>query len=72
MARLYWTGCGLLLAAGVGGMTLIVLFPPEQLDEAGQIIGEMPLAFGAAMGLAGLGLSGLLAGLALLAAMRLW
>ena len=72
MARLYWSVCGLLLAAGVGGMALIVLVPPEQLDAAGNVIGEMPPAFGAALGLAGLGLMGLLAGLALLGVMRLW
>ncbi|PWC41355.1 hypothetical protein [Azospirillum sp. TSO22-1] len=60
--RVWWWGCGLLLAAGLAGMVGIVIAPPEHFDEDGNLIGEMPPEFALAFCMAVLGLAGLVAG----------
>lgn len=60
--RVYWGGCGLLLAVGLAGMAGVLLVPVEMTDEAGNVLGEMPPAFGVAFLMAVLGLAGVVAG----------
>jgi hypothetical protein len=69
--RLYWAACAVLLGGGLAGAVLVVLFPPERYDQDGHLIAEMPPAFGAALGLAALGLLGVVAGMLVLGVKRL-
>lgn len=70
--RAYWVGCGVLAAAGVAGAAAVILVPVERLDAEGQLIGEMPPAFGVALFMAVLGLAGLVAGSVAAGVARWW
>ena len=56
--------CALMIGGGAALAIGCVFFPPEEYDEAGNLIGEMPKAFGAGLYLAALGVLGVVAGLA--------
>ena len=62
-ARVGWVACALVIGAGATLLFGIIVFPPEEYDEAGQLIGEMPKAFGPSLALTGLGMIATLAGL---------
>lgn len=62
LRSVYWLGCGFCALVGVAGVGLILFVPVEMLDENGQVLGEMPPAFGAALFFAVVGAVGLAAG----------
>ncbi len=62
MKSLYWAACAFMIAVGVTGLTWVLVFPPEHLDDAGHVIGEMPIEFGIGLLITALGLIGVLAG----------
>ena len=63
LARVWWVACALAIGAGSTLLLGVIFFPPEEYDEAGRLIGEMPKAFGPSLALAGLGMIATLAGL---------
>ena len=71
LARFYWSLAALFIAAGTGLAAIAVLFPPEEYDAQGRLIGEMPKAFGAGLHLGLLGVAMGLAGLVVLAILGL-
>jgi hypothetical protein len=48
-ARLYWIGCAVAIGLGLTLTVALVVFPTEETDAAGNLIGEMPKAFGLAL-----------------------
>lgn len=66
LARAYWVGCVLLIGTGSILAAGALFFPPEEFDEAGNLIAEMPAGFGLSLLLAGLGMAAVLAGLVIL------
>ncbi|PWC33481.1 hypothetical protein [Azospirillum sp. TSO35-2] len=62
-ARVYWLGCAVLIVGGAALAAGTLYWPPEEFDDAGNLIGEMPPAFAAALMLFQSGVAAMLVGL---------
>lgn len=69
--RWYWVCVACLMWAGLIGAGYVLAFPPERLDKAGYVIGEMPDEFGFACIVVMASMCGAIAGFALSALSRI-